>query len=35
MPIDYQVDGRIAIFTLNHPEAHNAIDVRMFKQLHD
>ncbi len=26
MPIDYKKEGKIAIFTLNRPEAHNAID---------
>jgi enoyl-CoA hydratase/carnithine racemase len=34
MAIDYQVDGRIATFTINRPEAYNAVDIQTFKQLH-
>ncbi len=42
MPIDYSKEGKIAIFTLNRPQALNAIDpetsdqfVRAFKDFSD
>jgi len=35
MPVDYKKEGRIAIFTINRPEALNAVDVPVFQELHD
>lgn len=35
MPVDYEKEGRIAIFTINRPEALNAVDVSVFQELHD
>jgi len=34
MAIDYQKEGRIAIFTINRPEALNAINVQASRELH-
>ena len=33
MPIDYKKEGKIAIFTLNRPEAYNAMDLESAKEL--
>jgi enoyl-CoA hydratase/carnithine racemase len=33
MPIDYQKEGKIAVFTLNRPEVHNAIDPETMDSL--
>jgi len=33
--IDYQKDGKIAIITINHPEALGALTVKGFQELHD
>jgi enoyl-CoA hydratase len=30
--VDYRVDGRIAVITLNRPEAHNAVTVHMLRR---
>jgi enoyl-CoA hydratase/carnithine racemase len=35
MAIDYEKEGRIAIFTLNRPRALNAIDVQSLRELHE
>jgi enoyl-CoA hydratase/carnithine racemase len=35
MAVDYKVEGRIATITLNRPEANNAINMQMQKELHD
>ncbi|MFQ6122459.1 MAG: enoyl-CoA hydratase/isomerase family protein [Dehalococcoidales bacterium] len=35
MAIDYKKEGRIAIFTINRPEARNAIDVPAIQELHE
>ncbi len=35
MPIDYKKDGKIAYFTINNPEAMNAMTLPMVHQLHD
>jgi len=35
MPVDYEREGRIAIFTINRPEAFNAVNVQIFQELHD
>lgn len=35
MAVDYTKEGRIAIFTLNRPEALNAINVEAARELHD
>jgi len=35
MAIDYNKEGRIAIFTINRPQAMNAIDVQAMQELHD
>jgi len=32
--IDYKKEGRIAIFTINRPEAFNMVNVRVFRELH-
>ena len=34
MAVDYHKEGRIAIFTLNRPEAFNSIDVQTIQELH-
>ncbi|MFC2071193.1 enoyl-CoA hydratase/isomerase family protein [Chloroflexota bacterium] len=34
MAVDYEKDGRIAIFTINRPEALNALDMEAIHQLH-
>jgi len=33
--IDYKKEGRIAIFTLNRPEAFNSVSVQLFRELRD
>jgi len=35
MAIDYEKEGRIAIFTLNRPEAMNAINMEALRELHE
>ena len=35
MAIDYKKEGRIAIFTINRPEALNAINVEAIRELHE
>ena len=35
MAVDYEKEGRIAIFTLNRPEALNATDMQVGRELHD
>jgi len=35
MPIDYHIEGKIATITLNRPDAYNAVDVQMLKQLRE
>ena len=35
MPVDYEKEGRIAIFTINRPEAFNMINVQLFRELHE
>jgi len=35
MAIDYEREGKIAIFTINRPEAFNAVNVQIFQELHD
>ncbi len=35
MAVDYKKEGRIAIFTINRPEAFNAVNVQTFQELHD
>ncbi len=35
MAIDYVVEGKIATFVINRPEAYNAIDLLTLKQLHE
>jgi len=35
MAVDYEREGRIAIFTINRPEAFNAVNVQIFQELHD
>jgi len=35
MAIDYKKEGKIAIFTINRPEALNSIDVQTHQELHD
>jgi len=34
MAVDYEKEGRIAIFTLNRPEAMNSLDMEALRQLH-
>jgi len=34
MAVDYEKEGRIAIFTLNRPEAMNSMDMESLRQLH-
>lgn len=35
MAIDYKREGRIAIFTINRPEAANSINIQTMQELHD
>jgi len=35
MSIDYKVEGKVGTFTINRPEALNAANVEMLKQLHE
>jgi len=35
MSIEYQKEGSIAIFTINRPEAYNAVDVQTMRQLNE
>jgi enoyl-CoA hydratase/carnithine racemase len=35
MVIDYEKEGKMAIFTVNRPEAKNALNVQAFTELHD
>lgn len=35
MALGYEKEGRIAVFTINRPEAANAIDVQTMKELHE
>ncbi len=35
MVLDYKKEGRIAIFTINRPEALNSINVKTMQDLHD
>ena len=35
MDVDNQKDGRIAIFTINRPDAYNAMNVQAMRELHD
>ncbi|MDK1082378.1 MAG: enoyl-CoA hydratase/isomerase family protein, partial [Anaerolineae bacterium] len=35
MPVDYKKEGRIAIFTINRPEAFNMVNVQIFRELHE
>ena len=35
MTIDYKQEGKIAIFTINRPEAANSINVQTMQDLHD
>ncbi len=35
MAVDYKKEGRIAIFTINRPEAFNMVNVQIFQELHD
>lgn len=35
MAIDYEKEGKIAIFTINRPEARGALNVQAFTELHD
>jgi len=35
MPLDYEKEGKIAIFTINRPRAFNAIDVETWRELND
>ena len=35
MAIDYQKEGKIAIFTINRPDALNSINVQAFRELHE
>jgi len=34
MAVDYRKEGRIAIFTINRPEAFNMVNVQVFQELH-
>jgi len=34
MAVDYKKEGRIAIFTINRPEAFNMVNMRVFRELH-
>ncbi len=35
MAVDYVKEGRIAIFTINRPEAMNALNAQVFQEMHD
>src|SRR4030042_68879 len=35
MVIDYKKENKIAIFTINRPEAYNALNVQAFKELYN
>ena len=35
MAVDYKKEGRIAIFTINRPEAFNMVNVQTFRELHE
>ena len=35
MAVDYEKEGRIAIFTINRPEALNFVNVQVFQELHE
>ncbi len=35
MVVDYEKEGRIAIFTINRPGAFNAVNVQVFQELHE
>jgi len=35
MAVNYEKKGRIAIFTINRPEAFNMVNVQVFQELHD
>ncbi|MFC1908111.1 enoyl-CoA hydratase/isomerase family protein [Chloroflexota bacterium] len=35
MVVDYTKEGKIAIFTINRPEALNSVNVQIFQELHD
>ena len=35
MAIDYKKEGRIAIFTLNRPQAMNAMNMEALRELHE
>ncbi len=35
MAVDYKKEGRIAIFTINRPEAFNMVNVKIFRELHE
>jgi len=35
MPVDYEKEGRIAIITINRPEAFNMVNVQVFRELHE
>jgi len=35
MSVDYQKEGKIAIFTINRPQALNSMDMQTVRQLHD
>ena len=35
MLVEYRKEAKIAVFTLNRPEAYNAVNREMFEQLHD
>ncbi len=35
MAVDYRKEGRIAIFTINRPEAFNMVNLQIFRELHE
>ena len=35
MAVDYKKEGRIAIFTINRPEARNAVNLEVLRELHE
>ena len=35
MAVDYLREGKIAIFTINRPQAMNALDVPTLREFHD
>ena len=35
MAVDYEKEGRVAIFTINRPEAFNMVNVQVFQELHE